>query len=96
MAAYSPRVRLGSQSSAELTVALLRSVVEVYRVGLIKDGGPLATCSPRLPQFCRPQPGHRVEGPGTQFIVKNTDSNGKEHGSTKITIRIKGLVSLDE
>jgi hypothetical protein len=44
---------LGSHSSVELTVALLRSVVEVFRVGLIKDGGPFATCSPRLPQFCR-------------------------------------------
>jgi hypothetical protein len=53
MAAYSPRVRLSSQSSAELTVLLLRSVVEVYRVGLIKDGWPFAMCLLWLLKFCR-------------------------------------------
>ncbi len=38
MAVHSLRVRLGSHSSAELTVLLLRSVVEVFHIGLIKDG----------------------------------------------------------
>ncbi len=46
-------IRLGSQSSAELTVSLLRSVLEMYRIGLIKDGNHFAMCPPRLLKFCK-------------------------------------------
>jgi hypothetical protein len=53
MVAHSPLVHLGFLNSAKLTVALLRTVVEVYCIGQIKDGGPFTTCSPRLPKFCR-------------------------------------------